>query len=383
MKTTCRSVVVLHLLLAGALPVHAQLPAAGGYEAAPDDWLLGSAPAWHYRSRVADSPVPLETRAARADETALVERARKLVENGPAKAIALVSGHALIWAGYKTGKLADKRFVDLGLGKTITSLAAGRAVCSGRLSMDTRAGEVIPELRSTDLGQANLRQLLTMTSGTWEGYPDSTVASPEEAEAIQKGKLNLLQLVKTEKVSSANRSLLGTRRLPGEEFAYRSTDPLVVGIMLRRSTGLPYAKYVEQEVLLPAGIRAPAIIGQDRFGYGLADGSLRMTLEDWVRVAIWLRERMDAQDCLSKYLEDATTTRVPNRTKKFGSAFEGYGYLIWTDNSRLHDSFWAFGHGGQRIAWNHHNQRIIVAFSNVENYMDELYLLYRDWANLP
>jgi len=56
--------------------------------------------------------------------------------------------------------------------------------------------------------------------------------------------------------------------------------------------------------------------------------------------------------------------------------------LIWTDNSRLKDSYWAIGHGGQRIGWNHKNSRILIAFSNVENYMDELYWLYKDWATI-
>lgn len=383
MKTTCLSAVMLYLLLTLIPLVHAQLPSAGGYEAAPDELLLGSAPTWYYRSSAAETPTILETRTVHTDEIALVERARGFVENGPAKAIALINGRDLVWVGYKTGALADKRFADLGLGKTITSLMVGRAVCAGRLSLDTRASEVVPELRNTDIGQATLRQLLTMTSGTWEGNADSTIASHEQTAAIRNGSMNLLQLVRSEKVSSANRSLLGTKRLPGEEFAYRSTDPLVLGIMLNRSTGMPYAKYVEQEILLPAGIQTPAIIGQDHFGYGLADGSVLMTLKDWARVAIWLRERLDDQDCLSRYLEDASTTRVANRTKKFGSAYDGYGYFIWTENSRLRDSFWAMGYGGQRIAWNHHNRRIIVAFSSVENYMDELYLLYRDWAALP
>ena len=382
MSTTIRIALML-CLLAGIPPARAQMPTAGGYEAAPDELLLGDAPAWHYRSRVATPPSSLTARAPRADEIPLVERARNILLNGPAKAIALVSGREVVWAGYKTGELAGRRFLDLGLGKTITSVAAGRAVCSGRLSMDTLTAEVIPELRRTDLGKASLRQLLTMTSGSWEGYADSSVASSEQEDALRRGTLNLLQLVRSEKVSSASRSLLGTRRLPGEEFAYHGTDALVVGIMLNRATGMTYAQYVEQEVLLPAGIGSPALIGQDHFGYGLADGNIRMTLEDWLRFAVWLRERLDGQDCLSGYLKDASTTRIANRTKKFGSAYDGYGYFLWTDNSRLRDSFWASGYGGQRIAWNHRNRRIIVAFSSVENYMDELYQLYRDWAALP
>jgi CubicO group peptidase (beta-lactamase class C family) len=75
----------------------------------------------------------------------------------------------------------------------------------------------------------------------------------------------------------------------------------------------------------------------------------------------------------------ASTTQISNNTQT-GISFGGYGYLIWTDNNRLADSYWAVGYGGQRIGWNHKNNRILIAFSNVENYMSDLYWLYKDWA---
>jgi hypothetical protein len=51
--------------------------------------------------------------------------------------------------------------------------------------------------------------------------------------------------------------------------------------------------------------------------------------------------------------------------------------------NRRENSYWASGYGGQRIAWNHKNQRILIAFSDIENYMDDLYWLYRDWSSVP
>lgn len=374
------------MLAAGGMimhPAYAQLPTAGGYEAAPDSLLLGSPAPGDFHSQGAGIPLQLTSRAPTTRELPLIDRARRLLVNGPAKAIALIQDRQVIWAGYRSADPATTYFHGLGLGKTITALAAGKAICSGRLSLDSTAAEIIPELRSTDLGKASLRQLLTMSSGSWEGYLDATVIRAEQASALQDGKLGLLDILRSDKVSRANRSLLGTRRLPGEEFAFHSTDALTVGLMIRRATASSYARYLEQEILLPAGIAGPAIISQDRSGNGLSDSPLTMTLEDWLRVSVWMREKMDGEDCFAKFLEDATTTRIANHTKKFGSAFDGYGYFIWTDNSRQRDSFWAMGYGGQRIGWNRHNRRIIVAFSNVENYMDELYLLYREWSNLP
>ena len=82
-------------------------------------------------------------------------------------------------------------------------------------------------------------------------------------------------------------------------------------------------------------------------------------------------------------MKDASKTQIKNSLKLEGKSFEGYGYLIWTENNRQQDSYWAVGYGGQRLAWNHKNKRILVAFSNLEDYMDDVYALYRDWAALP
>jgi len=382
MLPTRRLVTILILGFSG-MAAHAQMPTAGGYESAPDSWLLGKGHAWDFRSLTAASPTGLHQRPPYADEIPVINKARQLIATGPAKVIALIDGRTVVWIGFKTPDLAGKRLTGLGLGTTITSLAAGRAICQGKLSLDSPVGKFLPELRDTDLGQARLRHLLTMSSGTWEGNPDATIINPEQQAGINDGRINLIQILNTPLINGAQRTLLGMRYEPGEQFIYHSTDPLTVGVMINRATGIRYAQFVEQEILLPAGISHTAIIGQDQFGYGLSDGNLRLTPEDWIRVAVWIRERMDSNDCLAKYLQDATHTRISNRAHRFGSAFDGYGYFFWTENTRLNGSFWALGHGGQRIGWNPRNHRVLVAFSSIGNYMDELYRLYRDWAQLP
>jgi CubicO group peptidase (beta-lactamase class C family) len=96
-----------------------------------------------------------------------------------------------------------------------------------------------------------------MSSGTWEGNGDTTIWSPQQAAAIGTGAMNWVDLLATRKVSEAQTNLFGTKRKPGEEFGYGSTGPLVLGVMLNRSTGMTYAKWVEQQVLIPAGIATP------------------------------------------------------------------------------------------------------------------------------
>ena len=361
--------------------VTAQLPNEGRFAAAPDAWLLSNGQAWHHQTKTARPASNLIFRPSQLHEQPIVEKAQELFNRSSAKAMALVDGNQVVWVGYKTPADSSKRFLSFSVGKTVTAMAVGKAICDGKLSLDDQAKRWIPELSGTHLGQATVEHLLKMSSGTWAGNSDSTIWTAEQDQRIRNGSMNYLDLIATNQVASAAKNNQGISWQPGEQFIYHSTDPLTLGIALNKATGTTYARYVEREVLLPAGISRPAIIGQDHFGYGTSDGNVRMYLEDWIRFAIWVKSNETGSGCFSDYLRKASTMQISN-SRKSGVHFEGYGYQIWTDNFKYRDSYWAAGHGGQRIGWNRTNSRILIAFSNVENYMVELYSLYAEWANL-
>lgn len=354
----------------------------GDYAAAPDNWLLGSGQRWHYHTDAAKRSQEIAVREPVGDEVSVVDRAKTILNNSSAKAIALIDGNQIVWAGYKSPANSNSLFLSFSVGKTITSMAIGKAICAGKLSLADSAEYFVPELKDTDLGRATVRQLLEMSSGTSAINHDSSIMSAEQERDMRLGKISVLDILKTPKVSDAYLGLFGNKRQPGEVFNYHSTDPLLLGIILNRATGISYAKWVEKEVLIAVGISNESVIGQDHFGYGIADGNVRMTLEDWGRFAVWLKQSESGDSCFSNYVKQASSTQIPNSIKREGKAFSGYGYLIWTENNRQKNSYWAVGYGGQRIAWNHKNQKILIAFSNLENYMDDLYLLYRDWSSL-
>lgn len=373
------------LLIAGSLPpaAQAQLPSVGGIGAAPDEWLLSNGQPWHHWTVVASAPTPLPRRAPTAQEAAAVDDARRLFEASPTRAMALVDGGAVVWSAFKPPAGERTRLLSFSVGKTVTAMAVGKAICDGKLTLDTVAGDLVPELKGTDLGVATTRHLLTMSSGTWKGNPDSSMETSDELAAVRAGRMSHVDVLRTARVSTAYTGLFGGKRKPGEEFAYRSTDPQLLGVMINRATGTTYAQWVESQVLLPAGIETPGVVGQDRFGHGDAAGNVRLVLDDWIRFAVWVKDSESTTGCFGDFVRAATRTQIRNTTKDFGKLFDGYGYLTWTDNHRLRDSYWASGHGGQRIGWNHRNRRVLVAFSNLESHMDELYLLYRAWAALP
>ncbi len=348
----------------------------------PNSWLLGSPSKHHYQTTTAPTPSPLVFREPRGREIEIVARAQQLLANSESKSFALIDGNEVVWLGYKAPASRNSRFLSMSVGKTVTAMAVGVAMCEGRLQPSTRVGDLVAELADTHLGKATVKDLLRMSSGTQEAAGDSTIETPAQRDAIFSGQMSYLDLLRTERVSSQHRSFFGGRT-PGDTFSYGSTDPLTLAVMINRATGSTYAQYVEQKVLIPAGIARPGAIGQDHFGYGQGAGSVRLTMEDWIRFAVWVKASSLKNDCFGDYVREATRTQISNSSRSSGAAFAGYGYLIWTENQHsTRDSFWANGYGGQRIGWNRSNNRMMVVFSTEQSHVVDLYRLYADWAAL-
>jgi len=216
-------------------------------------------------------------------------------------------------------------------------------------------------------GTEHIRQILT-----------GNILTAQQTKDWQSGKLDFIAVIAEDRVSAAERGAF-SEFSPGEHFVYKNTDPLVLGLMIGAATGVSYAEWVQRTIFDPAGVQGPGWISQNPRGQAHADGGLRLRMEDWARLAWWVKQSSGQPDCFGGYLRDASRTQI---ARKPARVFAGYGFLIWTDNTTAPDTYWALGYGGQRIAWSHRNDRMLIAFSNVEDWMADLYALFRDWSAL-
>ncbi|MFC7462337.1 serine hydrolase domain-containing protein [Hydrogenophaga defluvii] len=376
-------------LLAGCVSIalaQSNMSYADGAAAVPDSWLLvKKGNPWWYTTKASPTPVALRQRTPTAAEQQVIERARSLVANRPAKAFALLDGDVVVYSETKAPADMESVFHGFSVGKTVTAMAVGQAICLGKLKLDTKASEVMPELAGKALGSATVHDLLRMASGSAEPNPDSTIFTPEQFKEWGRGNLNLVDLITEERVAKAQRGVFSNYK-PGELFSYKGTDPILLGLMVSRATGIVWNQWIQETILNPMGAAHSGLYVQDRQQNGLSDGGLRMRLEDWMRFAVWVKRSSKEQSCFGDFVRKAITTQIPNgsspSTRKMGKLFGGYGYLTWTDNEIAHNTSWAVGWGGQRISWHRDSDRIVIAFSNIENWMPDLYEVARDWNAL-
>jgi CubicO group peptidase (beta-lactamase class C family) len=370
-------------------PVAAQMPSSAAGATAPDSWLFVSeGPSWWYRTLPSPTPTPLRTESPTPAEQPLVDRARALAATQPVRAVALLDGDRVVYKQFNAPASEDSTVFGFSMGKTVTAMAVGQAICKGKITLDTRAGEVLPSLVGKDLGSARVRDLLKMASGVFEGNSDSTIMTTEQSRAWSKGELNLADLIAEDRISVAQRGIFSNYK-PGEAFVYKSTDPIVLGLMVSKATGMPWSQWVQESILNPMGAAHAGLYIQDRQQNGLADSGLRIKFDDWLRFAVWVKRQSREAGCFGKFVRDAFSTQIRNsgtvETRRTGKLFAGYGYFVWTDNEIAKNSALASGWGGQRISWSteDRNDRMIVVISSVESWMPELYSLVRDWNRIP
>lgn len=360
-------------------------PVAGnGGASAPDDWLLTpKGPKWWYQTTPSPQPKALNVRAAKAAEQTVINEARTLMANRPAKAFALLDGDNVLHTEFKAPADANSLFFGFSMGKTVTAMAVGQAICAGKLSLQTKASELIPKLQGKALGEATVHDLLRMSSGTAQINADSTIWNKEQVQDWRVGLLNLEDLVSSDPVTQAARGVFSAYK-PGEVFAYKSTDPLTLGIMVSRATNTPWNQWIQEQVLNPMGAAHAGLYVQDRAQNGLADSGMRLRLEDWMRFAVWVKESSKQQDCFGGFVRTAMSKQIANgttpATRKNGKLFASYGYLTWTDNDVAPNTAWAVGWGGQRIGWNKGNDRMVLVFSNEESWLGDAYVLAKNWG---
>ncbi len=134
-------------------------------------------------------------------------------------------------------------------------------------------------------------------------------------------------------------SLPSERKAPqGSHFSYSSAETAVLGIILRRATGVSVSEYLTPRLWQPIGAETSALWRADKTGLERTGGHFNATLRDYARLAIVLANdgvRPDdphrTQIIPTKYLVEATDWRRDPAAFRPGTASPtfGYGYQFW------------------------------------------------------
>ena len=222
-----------------------------------------------------------------------------LVEDSRTEALLVLHGRDLVYEQYANGGAPTQLHTSFSVAKSFLSTLLGIALERGEVAgLDDPVTDYVPELLDRDprFERVTLRHLASMSSGicyTEHSTPWSDDSVTYYAPDLRGAALSV--------------EICGA---PGETWHYNNYNPLLMGLVLERATGVPLAEYMSRYLWVPLGAEADASWSLDstwsgfekmesgvnalprdfaRFGYlfahdGVVDGR-RVVSRQWVREA--------------------------------------------------------------------------------------------------
>ncbi|WP_425246873.1 serine hydrolase domain-containing protein [Streptomyces sp. NEAU-NA10] len=148
----------------------------------------------------------------------------------------------------------DARFRAGSTTKVVTAAAVLKLAAQGRIDLNRPVQRYLPGLLGRDFRPITVRQLLNHTSGIPAG--DGLGNSFEELYAHRFDTLTPQQVV-------ASAAAKGPEFRPGCEQHYLNINYTILGLLIEKVTGQPYAAAATELVLAPAGMRDTYFPGTD------------------------------------------------------------------------------------------------------------------------
>ena len=317
-----------------------------------------------------------------------------------AQGLILIEGGKIVYEDYKNPGSEEKYFYSQSIAKSLVSLAFGKALCGGYVrDIDMKASEIVPELINSNLGRSTIRQLLTMSSGLYwtklVGWPeykfngigvkkDGSIHKSGEA-PVTFGKISVDGILFGRGISNLKEINVAE---PGRYFVYKAYDPIAIGKIIQVSTKRTVADFFSEEIWKNIGAESVSYWTKDKNGSNLTNAGFAARLRDYGRLAIWIIEQREKNDCFGKYLKESTSKQIGNNrihesvgdSVYSGPNWRGYGYFWWTDHKDGVPGFFGKGYAGQHLGINPNTKKIIIKFSSQEDTgSGGVYDIFKKW----
>lgn len=239
----------------------------------------------------------------------------------------VIKDDRIVFERYYRGTEAHTRTVAWSVSKSFVSVLIGIAVSEGKIqSIDDPVTRYVPELAGSGYDGVRIKDVLQMSSGTrWnEDYSDPHSDVVRFGHAVAFGHS-----------LDAFAASLPREHAPGTYLRYNSMDTQVLGMVLRRATGMSLAAYLSTRLWQPLGMQDDAYYLTDSRGVEFAAGGLNATLRDYARLGLLYAHHgtwNGKQIVASEWVRASTTPDAPQLMpgrRASSTEIWGYGYHWW------------------------------------------------------
>ena len=254
--------------------------------------------------------------------------------------VLIIQNDTIVFERYWGSLTADRLATVFSVSKSVTSLLCGIAVDEGYIkSIDDPVTDYIPELKKKDphWQRLTVRHLLDMRSGL--DFDDTYYMHLKDLDRV----IAIARLNYSHNVMKQVKHLK-FRCEPGTEHFYESMTSQILGIVIERATGQPYAEYLSDKVWKPLQMEQSAVVNIDSRKHRVAQsfGGISMTARDLAKIGrlymnggVWNGKRIVSQD----WIRQSTAYDTTNG----GYHFNWYNTSYYGADKPEHPGFYALG----------------------------------------
>jgi CubicO group peptidase (beta-lactamase class C family) len=215
---------------------------------------------------------------------------------------------------YDAGMTPETPHIVFSVSKSLTGALAGILVERGQLDPDLPVTRYIPEAAGSAYGDCTVRHVLDMTVSIEfeENYLDPHGVFGRYRLAT--GWNPLPEGIKPTDLRSFLVTLKRDKRAHGSLFHYVSPNSDLMGWILERASGVPYAELLSEAIWKPLGTEQDGYVTVDRLGAPRSAGGICVTTRDLARFGEMMRLRGLAsgrQIVPGRWIDDITEAGDP------------------------------------------------------------------------
>ena len=277
----------------------------------------------------------------------------ELLSASETTAFIVLRGDRLVYERYFGENDRDSIQTSFSVAKSYASALVGIALSDGAIeSVDDAITRYLPELLERDprFAEITIADLMSMTSGL--RYEENGLPWGDDAETYYGTDLRELALIDTEIVEP-----------PGTRWHYNNYNPLLLGMILERATGVPVAEYLERKLWQPLGAEFDASwsLDSEDSGFEKMESGINARAIDFARLGVlYLNDgRWRGRQIVPRSWVRASTSPAP--------AAADYGYWWWLEPR---GSFLARGNLGQFVFVDPRHAVVIARFGTDDGGVD-------------
>jgi CubicO group peptidase (beta-lactamase class C family) len=299
------------------------------YQRFPARSISAHSPTFHFRRGPDANRLPVETVRVREDGQVVERDLEEFLVSTRTAAFLVIKNNTLLSESYFNGYQHDSTVASFSVAKPFVSALVGIAIAEGYIgSVDDAVTEYIPELADRDprFKRITLHHLLTMSSGLAEKDPYYDT----DFRAVA---LNDTAVV----------------RPPGEEFQYNNVDPVFLGLVIERVTGLSVSAYLEEKLWGRLGMEADGSwnLDSEESGFEMMQTGLNGRAVDFAKFgALYLNKG----SWHGKQLVPRAWVKASTGVDAETDPSPEFQYYWWTrPGSESPNDYWTQGNHGQFI----------------------------------